>query len=412
MGRRRVLMIAPNFNREDVGEAWSSYQWVAGLAEHFDVTALTYTRRDRPAATPQIPGARVIEWRDLPLVGRGERFNAMLKPGYVAFHRRARGWIRRALASGERFDVALQVAPLAIRYPSPLVGMGIPYLIGPLAGSLPTPPAFRGEVAEPWYMRLRELDRWRLRSDPWLRRTYREAQIVIGVGPYVGELMDGIGVKRFEWASETGVETLPPPRPMETAASTHESIRLLYVGRVVRTKGLRDAVRALGHLPPGVRVRLDAVGDGPDLAACRREAAELGLGGCVVFHGRVPRERVDEFYRAADVFVFPSFREPSGNVVLEAMGHALPLIVADRGGPGYAVRPDAGVRVAVRDPAQFARDLAAAIEDLAQDRARLACFGQGARELVTRQHLWPKKIEWMCGLIEQVVGAGGSVARR
>ena len=57
---------------------------------------------------------------------------------------------------------------------------------------------------------------------------------------------------------------------------------------------------------------------------------------------------IDDFYRAADVFVFPSYREPGGNVVFEAMSFGLPLVVGDRGGPGSAVDERSGIRVPPR----------------------------------------------------------------
>ncbi len=61
---------------------------------------------------------------------------------------------------------------LALRYPSPATGLGAPVVVGPLAGSLETPPGFEGETSgEPWYVKLRRLDRFRIRHDPLLRRT-------------------------------------------------------------------------------------------------------------------------------------------------------------------------------------------------------------------------------------------------
>ena len=190
-----------------------------------------------------------------------------------------------------------------------------------------------------------------MRHDPLLRRTYERADCVIGIAPYVQDFLAGVELRRFEIMSETGLTELPVPGD---ADRTDGAVRLLYVGRVVRTKGLRDAVRALGRLKTSTRVELDVVGDGFDLAACEALVVELGLGDRVRFHGRQPRERVEDFYRAADVFVFPSYREPGGNVVFESMGYALPLVVTDLGGPGNVVDDTCGIRVHPADPEQFA----------------------------------------------------------
>jgi hypothetical protein len=67
---------------------------------------------------------------------RLERVTAMLKPGYPIFAARARRWIGEELRAGRRFDIIHQLTPLALRYASPAQGFGIPYVLGPHAGSL------------------------------------------------------------------------------------------------------------------------------------------------------------------------------------------------------------------------------------------------------------------------------------
>ncbi|HST65842.1 MAG TPA: glycosyltransferase, partial [Mycobacteriales bacterium] len=341
-----LLVVAPTCDGDDVGEAWVAYQWVRHLAERHDVTLLTYHKRGRVPASRQLPGVRVVEWAEPPGLGRAERLNSMLKPGYIPFYIRARRWIRAALARGERFELAHQPVPVAMRYPSPLAGLGIPYVLGPVGGGLDSPPGFvADEGTTPWYVRLRSLDSALLRRFPPLRRTYEDAACVLGIAPYVAESLAGLRIRRFETLSETALEALPPPVQREPS----EEVRLLHVGRLVRTKGAREAIRAMDHLS-GLPVSLDIVGDGVERAACEELVATLGLGGRVRFHGRLPRAEVADFYRRADVFVFPSYREPGGNVAFEAMGYGLPLVVCDRGGPGAAVDDSCGIRVPARTP--------------------------------------------------------------
>ncbi len=126
--------------------------------------------------------------------------------------------------------------------------------------------------------------------------------------------------------------------------------------RIVRTKGLRDVIRALG-LTRDLDVTLDVVGDGNDRAECEALAADLDVGSRVTFHGKVPRDAVDGFYERADVFVFPSYREPGGNVSLEAMAYGLPLIVCRRGGPGANVDDSCAFRLDSDSPEQLAADV-------------------------------------------------------
>lgn len=395
---QRVLLVAPTVDPDDVGEAWVAFQWASLLSERHEVTLLTYRKRGKASAAGHLPRARVVEWLEPPLLGRAERLNSLLKPGYFAFAARARSWVRAALARGETFDVAHQPVPVAMRYPSPLTGLGIPYVMGPVGGGLESPATFEAEDTAPWWVGLRRLDGWRLRHDRWLRRTYEEAACVLGIAPYVGDSLAGLALQRLEYLSETGLLDLPDLQPVET----HDGpVRLLFVGRAIRTKGLRDAVAAMAHLRH-LDVHLDVVGDGFDLPACVELARSSGVSDRVTFHGGLPRSAVDTFYRAADVFVFPSYREPGGNVVFEAMSYALPLVVSGRGGPGAAVDDECAVRLPVVDPDQYARAIADAVAGLVTDPARRRAMGAAARLRVREVGLWVAKVEQVGRLYEEL----------
>ena len=197
-----------------------------------------------------------------------------------------------------------------MRYASPLRHFAIPYVVGPLGGGLSTPAPFAAEVGRASLMtRARALDGWRLRHDPWLRAGYARAGLVLGVAPYVAEALAAVPVRRFEVLPERSHQGDAPQVERGFEAGRLE---LLHVGRAVRTKGLRDMVRAMAHLADLPFVTLTSAGDGEDLAACRAEAERLGVAGRVGFLGQVPRAEVDRLYARADVFAFPSFREPMG----------------------------------------------------------------------------------------------------
>jgi glycosyltransferase involved in cell wall biosynthesis len=399
----KLLLIAPTCDGQDVGEALSGHRWVQQLAVRYDVTVLTYHKQGRVPLSRQFPDVRIIEWEEPPGLGRAERLNSMMKPAYIPFYVRARRWIRAALARGERFDVGHQPVPLAIRYPSPLAGLGIPFVLGPIGGSLKSPREFaREEGTNPWYVGLRGLDGLRLRHDPLLRRTYQQAGCVLGIAPYVQDHLSGLGVRRFEVMADSGLETLPGP--IDRAARVGH-VRLLYVGRLIRTKGVRDAIRAVGlisHLP----VLLDVVGDGFDRGACEALVGELGLSQQVIFHGWVPRWRIEAFYQSADVLVFPSYREPGGNVIFEAMGYGLPLVVSDQGGPGAAVDDTCGVRVHPETPDQYAQDLAAGLARLVEEPSLRLTLGEGSRRRVCAIGLWDTKAQRVGSIYETVMEDG------
>lgn len=394
----KLLVVAPTADQNAVGESWIAYQWTKRLADRHDVTVLSYSLPTGQPLASQIPNARVVEWRESAVFGRYERFNAMLNPGYVPFFLRARKWIRAAVARGEQFDVGHQICPISLRYPSPLDGSGVEYIIGPVGGSLASPPAFRPEESgAQWFTALRNLDEFRLRHDPLLRRSFKNASCVIGIADYVRDLLGDIAIKDFRTLSDTGIETLPLPAP---GSSRTSAMKLLFVGRVIRTKGVRDAIRALSMLPPEV-ASLDVVGDGYDRTRCEELAVAVGVQERVHFHGRVPHERVLEFYKRADIFVFPSYREAGGIVVTEAMSYGLPVIVCDSGGPSTSVDQASGIKVPALNPQQLAAGVAEAIAKLASSPQLRHSLGSAARSRILNIGLWDRRIEWMESLYLQ-----------
>jgi glycosyltransferase involved in cell wall biosynthesis len=203
--------------------------------------------------------------------------------------------------------------------------------------------------------------------------------------------------------SDAGVPDLPPARCTEKEGK--KKFRVLFVGRVIRTKGTRDAIRAVAKLKDIEGLSFDVIGDGYDLAACKEEAQRLGVSSFVTFHGRMPRKDIDAFYARADAFLFPSFREPGGIAVLEAMSHGLATIVADRGGPGYVVDDACGIRVTVTDPERFACEIADAIRMLAAAPDLVASMGKAARERIKREFLWDAKIERIEKIYDRVLAS-------
>ena len=204
-----------------------------------------------------------------------------------------------------------------------------------------------------------------------------------------------------------GIDDLAPPRPPVVRS---DGLRLLHVGRAVRTKGLRDVIRALARLGDRPGIRLVSAGDGEDLAACRREAEALGVADRVRFEGRVPRERVSELYEEADVFVFPSFREPAGGVLYEAMRAGLPVVTVAYGGPNFIVDDASGIRLGLSTPEALADDVAAAVRRLDDDPALRQKLGRGARARVAAEGLWERKNPPRRGALRG--GPCGSGARR
>lgn len=399
----KVLLIAPYYDQNVPGESWSTYKWVVEISKMFDTTVLTTHSKywDREASPTQ--AQKIINWQDPVLPKFLAPFNRGAKPTYFLFYKRARSWLKKAMSDGESFDIVHQINPLALRYPCPAQGLDLKYIIGPLAGSIETPPklAINTGSGEPWYRKFRKLDRIRLNHDPWLRKTYSGASCVIGVAPYVLDTLKSCPPKSFEILSETGIDKANVIE--KPALDSSNPIKFLFVGRIIYTKGILHAIRAISIACVSHKITLDIVGEGELLEECKALVAQLNIEDIVTFHGRIPREEVETYYKNSDVFLFPSFREPSGNVVYEAMGHGLPVITSTIGGPGFVVTDSCGYTVEPDLPELFTNKIAEVISTICESPSVLPNKSRKAIERVTELSQWSRKAKMLFNIYKRVL---------
>ena len=82
-------------------------------------------------------------------------------------------------------------------------------------------------------------------------------------------------------------------------------------------------------MPTDMDWELLIFGDGDDRALIEKQIADSGIGKNIKLMGNRPLDQIAEAYQQADVFVLPSLRETSGNVLLEAMAYAVPIVAFD-----------------------------------------------------------------------------------
>jgi len=157
-----------------------------------------------------------------------------------------------------------------------------------------------------------------------------------------------------------------PPRPRK------EGAKLLYVGWIMREKGIFELIEALGGLPD---VHVTMLGrfvhdSEPDIRAAVDRA---GVADQIEFVGEVPLDEVWQHYDRANIFVLPSYIEGFPNTLLEAMIAALPVVATDVGAiPEAVVDGTTGLLVPARD----AVALRGAIKKLSESEGLRRKMGQ------------------------------------
>jgi len=162
------------------------------------------------------------------------------------------------------------------------------------------------------------------------------------------------------------------PRPDDPAP-------LLFVGKPRACKGLDDLMRALALLPG---VRLDIVGDGPELPQVRAWAETSGVLDRVRFLGELVDQELARRYRGARLLVLPSNCriETFGIVLIEAMATGCACLTTEVGtGTSWVVQDGVTGRVI---PPRRPDCLAAVLAELLADPERLRRMGEAGRERV------------------------------
>lgn len=121
--------------------------------------------------------------------------------------------------------------------------------------------------------------------------------------------------------NETIVGRVDPDLPKQDPPA------FLYVGRLVKAKGVHDLINAYKKLR--TEWQLTIVGDGPERPALEELACEDSR---IQFVGPKAWDEVGSYYKQSAVFVLPSHADIWGLVVNEAMLFGLPVIVTDRCG--------------------------------------------------------------------------------
>ena len=402
--RLRVLICAYSCDGADVGSAYTAYHWVKSLASHCDITLLTRRRNGEACGTETLPNVRTVHFDESPLYSKFVRFDRRFQPGYFEFAVRSFFFARTALVH-EPVDLVHQITPGALRYPSPMALLGIPFVLGPVGGCQPTPSRLAAALplACPSEF-LRRFDTLRMRLDPLMRGTLERAERVLVFGRYVLASVPPVLRHKCQVVPDGGFDTLPPLPRRDPGKNL---VDLLFVGSIELIKGLRFLLAAVAKVKPSVAWRLTVVGDGADLAFSKTLARDLGLAERVSFPGRVPRREVDDYYASADIFCLPTIREGVGFAILEAMSYGLPVIVCDYAGPADTVGPDCGFKIPPTRPQRFVLNIANAIERLAESPALRQRMGEAGRSRIADEFIWERRALRMLGIYRDVLSPSG-----
>ncbi|MEZ0092690.1 glycosyltransferase family 4 protein [Streptacidiphilus sp. EB129] len=189
--------------------------------------------------------------------------------------------------------------------------------------------------------------------------------------------------------------------------------RIAFVGSLDRAtsyKGLAELLRTAAVLAadrPDLRV--EVVGSGSAAEEYRALARQLGIGGQVVFSGRLEGEELAAAYRRARVLALPTSYDSFPSVLVEAMACGRPVVTTPVGGiPSLVTDRVNGLLVPVGDgPA-----LAGALCSVLDDDALAGALGAAGRALVSRELSWDRQCDRTAEVFERALVSGAPARTR
>ena len=295
-------------------------------------------------------------------------------------------WGAYRLADGRHsetpFDRVYHVTFAGMQAGSFMGRLGIPFVIGPIAGGERAP--FRLRRSMPLRCRIseaaRDLGIFIQRGSPLIRPAFAAAESIFVTSP------ESLKLVPRKWRGKTSVhlaiasngravhqgERKPPAAP-----------RFVFAGRLLHWKGAHFAIQALAEVRKVITTAtLAIVGSGPEEQWLRKIASKYGLSEAVDFAGQFPRQKFIDSLGSYTAFIYPSLHDSGGFTVLEALLEGTPVVCLDLGGPGIMVNASCGFVVPTKDAdeAQVVTRLAEAMISLGtMPKSAWQCLSSGAK---------------------------------
>src|SRR5882762_10668451 len=407
----KILIIGHACSPRKGSEPGFTWNWAWHLSSQHQVWVIAHPY-DREGVSKFLenhprPSMR-FKWVDIPRCidpwaqrsnGRGLRFHYML-------------WLHAAFKEASRlheqvgFDIVHHVSYGSVSAPPPVHTLGIPFVWGPIGGAQQAPSSFRGYFGRTWPREIARNARVRLLPfSPSLRSAVRASLVTLATNQETADLLRRAGARDVRLFLDSGI----PQSFLSNGiyGSNDEGLTLLWAGRMQPRKALPLALEALAEASD-VNVRLLVVGDGQLRESWEDCARRLHVEAKVTFLGEVSWDDMPRLYQKVDAFLFTSLRDSFGMQVLEAMGHALPILTLDHQGVRTFVPPDAGIKIPVTTPQETSKGIAEGIRLLARNPDVRRRLGEAGRAFAGTQ-TWEKRAEWMSKLYEEVTGERVSV---
>lgn len=310
-----------------------------------------------------------------------EKHSAFHHMYYILWQHWAWLWVKH---SGIRFDVIHHVTMNDYRIPSELYkAKGAKVIWGPMGGAQVTPRSLKVYEKNQLVASFREFVNKSCSWNPLYKKALRSYYKIYCINNETQKQISRIVGKDVPLMPELALRDEYKNLPIRKR--NNDILKIVFVGRLIGKKGIAFLVDALSLMPTDMDWELLIFGDGDDRVLIEKQIADSGIGKNVKLMGNRPLNQIAEAYQQADVFVLPSLRETSGNVLLEAMAYAVPIVAFDTSFCKELSNKQCGIFVKVNQSLdKIKKDFCDAIIKLAEDKTLREKFGRNGYEYANR----------------------------
>ncbi len=317
-----------------------------------------------------------------------EKHSAFHHMYYILWQHWAWLWVKH---SGIRFDVIHHVTMNDYRIPSELYkAKGAKVIWGPMGGAQVTPKPLKVYEKNQLVASFREFVNKSCSWNPFYKKALRSYYKIYCINNETQKQISCIVGKDVPLMPELALRDEYKNLPIRKGKN--DILKIVFVGRLIGKKGIAFLVDALSLMPTDMDWELLIFGDGDDRALIEKQIADSGIGKKVKLMGNRPLNQIAEAYQQADVFVLPSLRETSGNVLLEAMAYAVPIVAFDTSFCRLLKEVDCGVFINTEQALDnIKEDYCKAIVTLGQDKELAKQMGLNGYKYVNSKLTWDEK---------------------
>lgn len=309
---------------------------------------------------------------------------------YILWQKWAYMWVRK---SGINFDIIHHITMNDYRIPGEMYKFRNAYTIfGPVGGAQCTPRSLKCYEKNKAVAQFREFINKSCDFNPLYRKAIKNFKKIYAINEETQMQLEQIRGEKIEILPELALRK--EFKNVKTVRSREDTFRIVFVGRLIGKKGVMFLLDSLAYLPNGLKWRLDVFGDGTERNAIERKITNLQFEDKVYLHGNTPFEEIAKAYSNSDVFILPSLRETSGNVLLEAMAYKLPIIAMNTSFCRTLKKKNCGIFIESNQSIELIQQqIAEAVVQMISDEELRLRLGENGYRFANEELTWDKKYQ-------------------